>query len=200
MTTLYLHQHVHACRTDDWVIFLDLNGDRYLSLAANVVDLIEDRRALKLKRDVKPDWLDRVTAPDKPRQYLESAPMRRPSASRSLALFSALLWAERVSAGPCTIGRGLREMAARSGQATDERTGVDLAYFRKWRMFWPRDYVCLFDSLALGGFLARRAIAYQFVVGVRARPFMAHCWIERCNEILNDDAEFCASFTEILRQ
>lgn len=201
MTTLNLHPHVFACRSDDWIIFLDVREDRYLSIASAQVGLSADRRTITLAADASPDRFAKLasaTPLPADAHKREHPPTILP---RPLAMLDALFLAERLCAGPRTIAQGLAHSArACASHAVSETNDADINFFRKSRILWPRDYVCLFDSLALAGFLSRRAIQHEFVIAVRARPFMAHCWIERNAEILNDDPEFCASFTEIVRQ
>lgn len=56
---------------------------------------------------------------------------------------------------------------------------------------------CLFDSLALVMFLARRGIDAHCVLGVAARPFRAHAWTQRGDIVLNDLPEHVRGFSPI---
>lgn len=71
--------------------------------------------------------------------------------------------------------------------------------FAAARIWAPAAYVCLFDSLALSRFLIGRGVRSDLVVGVRSRPFSAHCWVEVDGAILDDGGEDCHSFAEIAR-
>jgi Transglutaminase-like superfamily len=57
---------------------------------------------------------------------------------------------------------------------------------------------CLYDSLTLTIFLAGRSIAAQWVIGVAARPFEAHSWVQDGSEVLNDLHENVGRFTPLL--
>jgi len=56
-----------------------------------------------------------------------------------------------------------------------------------------------FRSLLLFNFLLSRQAPADWVFGVRAAPFAAHCWVEHSGVVLNDNAENTAQYTEILR-
>lgn len=73
-----------------------------------------------------------------------------------------------------------------------------LSSFDALRPFYPRPYLCLFDSLALIEFLARYRIFPTWVFGVRGEPFQAHCWVQHENFLLNDSTDHVATFTPIM--
>jgi hypothetical protein len=58
---------------------------------------------------------------------------------------------------------------------------------------------CLLTSLILSDFLARHGIRTECVMGVRAKPFSAHCWLEHSGQVLNDTVERVRRYTPILR-
>lgn len=70
--------------------------------------------------------------------------------------------------------------------------------FERLRLFYPRSYLCLFDSLALIHFLARFALYPDWVFGVNADPFEAHCWVQAGSVVLNDTVQRVSSFTPIM--
>jgi hypothetical protein len=71
-------------------------------------------------------------------------------------------------------------------------------FFQACRPWYPRDFLCLFDSLALFQFLALQGMVVDWVFGVRAEPFEAHCWLQRDDVVLNDAVERVAGFVPIL--
>lgn len=73
-----------------------------------------------------------------------------------------------------------------------------LAVFDRLRLFYPRPYLCLFDSLALIHFLARFNLYPDWVFAVRADPFEAHCWVQADGVVLNDTVERVASLHPIM--
>jgi hypothetical protein len=57
---------------------------------------------------------------------------------------------------------------------------------------------CLQDSLALLEFLARYDLFPSWVFAVRARPFVAHCWVQHEGFVFNDTAEHVSGYTPIM--
>jgi hypothetical protein len=57
---------------------------------------------------------------------------------------------------------------------------------------------CLFDSLALVGFLALHGFFPRWVIGVQTRPFAAHSWVQSGAVVLNDEHERVRRFRPIL--
>jgi Transglutaminase-like superfamily len=57
---------------------------------------------------------------------------------------------------------------------------------------------CLFDSLVLVNFLARRGLQADWVFAVKTNPFGAHCWVQHGAWILNGPPELARGFTPIM--
>lgn len=70
--------------------------------------------------------------------------------------------------------------------------------FHQLRPYFPRPYLCTFDSLALLEFLAYYALYPDWVFAVRMDPFGAHCWVQNEELVLNDTLEYVSSFTPIM--
>lgn len=71
--------------------------------------------------------------------------------------------------------------------------------FRRLRpFFYTAREACMFDSIALGEFLAYRGLYPNTVIGVRTRPFRAHCWLQQRNTALNDSPEHVRLYTPLL--
>lgn len=73
-----------------------------------------------------------------------------------------------------------------------------ISVFGSLRWFYPRPYLCLFDSLALIEFLAHFNLYPDWVFGVTADPFEAHCWVQSGGVVLNDTIERVSAFTPIM--
>lgn len=83
--------------------------------------------------------------------------------------------------------------------AADHATIVDLfAIFQALRPYYPRPYLCLFDSLALIHFLARFGVFPQWVYGVKLEPWGAHCWVQAGDRIVNDIVDNVNGYTPIM--
>jgi len=87
---------------------------------------------------------------------------------------------------------------SRAGPADIERARSLMSVFERLRLFYPRSYLCLFDSLALIHFLARFDVYPDWVFGVNADPFEAHCWVQAGNVVLNDTLARVSGFTPIM--
>jgi len=73
-----------------------------------------------------------------------------------------------------------------------------LASFDRLRWFYPRPYLCLFDSLAQIHFLGCFGLYPDWVFGVKADPFEAHCWVQSGGIVLNDTVGRVSAFTPIM--
>jgi hypothetical protein len=74
--------------------------------------------------------------------------------------------------------------------ATDfERARSLVSVFDRLRWYYPRSYLCLFDSLALIHFLANFQVFPDWVFGVSSDPFEAHCSVHLGGVVLNDTVE-----------
>ena len=73
-----------------------------------------------------------------------------------------------------------------------------VSVFDRLRWFYPRSYLCLFDALALIHFLARFHVYPDWVFGVNADPFEAHCWVQAGGIVLNDTVERVSAFTTLM--
>ncbi len=70
--------------------------------------------------------------------------------------------------------------------------------FAALRPWYPRNYLCLFDSLALTLFLMRHNIRAEWIFGVREDPFAAHCWVQYGAVVLNDHLDRTRLYTPIM--
>ena len=70
--------------------------------------------------------------------------------------------------------------------------------FRKLRSYFPHNYLCLYDSLALIEFLARYRISTTWVFGIRLEPWAAHCWLQDGRYVVNEGIEEAASYTPVM--
>lgn len=62
--------------------------------------------------------------------------------------------------------------------------------FHIFRPFYPRSYLCLFDSLALLEYLAHWKVFPEWVFGVSVDPFEAHCWVQSNELVISDTITF----------
>jgi hypothetical protein len=69
--------------------------------------------------------------------------------------------------------------------------------FESSDLLWSYKDRCLVKSLALLDALLRAGLSAELVIGVHARPFTAHCWVQADDYVLNDTADHIATFTPI---
>lgn len=75
-----------------------------------------------------------------------------------------------------------------------------LLIFRHLRPFAFRSHsACLLNSLALSRFLLHFGITCEWVFGVQASPFGAHCWLQHGAVVLNDSVENISAYTPIMK-
>lgn len=70
--------------------------------------------------------------------------------------------------------------------------------YLKFRMLFPNDYLCLFDSLSLVEFLSYYDIFPNWVFGVQLDPWQAHCWVQCGDIVFNDSLERVLDFKPIM--
>ena len=98
------------------------------------------------------------------------------------------------------VGRRKAAVVARGGYRVDIERALQLMevfdYLRAF-LFSHREE-CLRDSLAVLEFLAGYGIFPDWVFGVRARPFVAHCWVQHEGTVFNDTAEHAGGYVPIM--
>ncbi len=206
-----LTANVRACVDQSVVVFLDLRMDRYLS-----VDLKRAPPILGVCEGASPNAGASLVAhglieatPKLSREGQSGAGLTasadpnhfrscRASLADVVAMLDACLRAS-IAVRARRLDRTFRVYARR--KRVDKPANTELAElvgrFECIRPWYPRARVCLFDSLALMNFLLAFGHKPEIVMGVRATPFAAHCWVESDGVCLNDAAETCQSYTPI---
>jgi Transglutaminase-like superfamily len=211
MRLYMLRPHVRACVDGDHVVFLDLRGDRYSSVPMQLAPAIVElgltqggansaARLEELKLIAPAELTVRSIAPRSrsPTRILEPLASANVSAAVGASILAACAWAgwmlarRRLDRALNCLGAMKRTRRVEVGAATDA-----LAQFEAIRPWFPRERVCLFDSLALARFLISQGFRPEIVLGVRTQPFAAHCWIELDGALVGDRSDHCTSFTPI---
>lgn len=203
-----LAPHVHACIDGDWLIFLDLKSNRYFAVSAALSAAIDgianarhDDMAVEGAALQKLAARGVLTAPKDahPPQELvgHSGRIKAPTIMQ-------FAWAAHWAS--TTVRRGDMWRAAQQIRSWKRVSCEDadaahqaIYHFNEMRPWLPKRYVCLFDALCLIRFLLSRGTHATLVIGVRARPFLAHSWVELDGAIVDDGGEDCASMQEIVR-
>lgn len=208
-----LTPNVRACVDQSVVVFLDLRNDRYLSVdlkrappilgvcegaSPNAAASLVARGLIEVMPKSSRDGQGGVglTASADPNHFRNC----RVSLADVVIMFDACLRAS-ITVRAQRLNRAFRAYARR--KRVDSRAKTELSElvgrFERIRPWYPRARVCLFDSLALMNFLLAFGHKPEIVMGVRATPFAAHCWVESDGGCLNDAAETCQSYTPIAR-
>jgi hypothetical protein len=114
----------------------------------------------------------------------------------------ALAWTRRALRARTlySIACELRDLKASAGRSFEEQRAVELVgLFRRLRphTFAAKDR-CLFHALALVKFMSRHGVFPTWVIGVRARPWGAHSWVQQGRLLLDANPEQVCEYTPIL--
>jgi Transglutaminase-like superfamily len=85
-----------------------------------------------------------------------------------------------------------------AGSFDFQRARILVSVFKVLRLWYPRSYLCLFDSLALLEFLALHGLYPRWTFGVTADPFLAHCWLQEGSIALGDSLARVSAYTPIM--
>lgn len=227
MTSLALPEGVHFCIAQAHGVFLDLNDDAYhaipleggagsseieagrLEAALNAhsrqlreAGLLTDRtsltRSLDAYRSIRSPG--DVAPPDLDRRAFGGAANLTPvdvfDVGVACRRADVLLRRNHISrvVGRVRARKPLERVATTSTNTLRRQVKI----FGALRPWYPRDYLCLFDSLALLEFLARRDVFPDWVFGVQVQPFAAHCWVQEDGILLNETYEYASQFTPIM--
>lgn len=206
-----LTPNVRACVDQSVLVFLDLRNDRYLSVdlghAPLIVGVCEGASPNAAASLVARGLIEATSAPScdgrsgaaltasADPNYFRNC---RVSLSDVIAMLGACLRAS-ITVRARRLDRAFRGYARR--KRVDKPAKIEIVKlvgrFERMRPWYPRPRVCLFDSIALMNFLLAFGHKPEIVMGVRATPFAAHCWVEADSVCLNDAAETCQSYTPI---
>lgn len=208
------------CLVDSRPVFLDVRHDRYFMIQG-ALELAF--KAFIAGDNLSPEIVDRlaraeilepaagpveIAPPPKiippRRSVIECTQVRR--RARPIATIQAMssLLRSRLRLRREGFARSMARLHARKATATGQNEARQsvvesrAAEFQAARCLFPAPQNCLPDSLALLDFLFEGGVAADLVVGVRMDPYGAHCWVQSKETLLNETADYAASFTPIL--
>jgi hypothetical protein len=195
--------NVFATIADDRAIFLDVERDRYFKLSRAQTAVLRDGGSPG--RDALIARLAAGGLATKPLEPLgqksSGSPPSRVSAPvhamTSLNVFGACSWANHALRA-WEFSRVVDWAHLAKHEASGAASQTLITRFLSRRPFYPRDYNCLFDALALVRFLRARQIVCDWVFGVRGAPFAAHCWVTIEGVPINDERDFVARYSTML--
>lgn len=208
-----LRDGLSYCLVGDRPVFLDLPADRYFCLGTELETafrswaLGEDptpaaRATLIGHRLLEPgESAEPRASPAAPASSLLDLPAgkaRLPMFAAALCHLAAAAARLRVRGLEGTIG-GLHRRKARSRSGADMARAIRIAHMHERAALLTTSYdKCLWRSLALAGHLTAAGLGCELVLGVRLRPFHAHCWVRIADAVVNDRVETVRTFTPIL--
>jgi len=214
-----LRTGISFCEASGRLVFLDLLEDRYFALEPAAERAF---RGLVTGRD--PGTADRELAglvrrglleasadavpprpcppPGQPRASLLDQELPRVSMASVLGAAHAVVRA-RLKLRARGLALLLRQLAQRKhglgrGEPAEGRLrAVAAAFERSNRLIRSHDQ-CLARSVGLASSLVAAGISAELVIGVRVRPFAAHCWVQREEWLVNDRHDRVRAYTPIL--
>ena len=220
---MYLADHIRIAEIGPQMVLLDLRRSRYHAVPPPVRDVL---RQVMSGQALEPGpsrigalLVDHglLNQRDGPARRDRQAPPLRDDGGTAVAIaegrcsrqwFARLLvlqiasaWALRVQSLETLVAR-LACMRARcaghgAGDAEAARDAIVRA-FRATHRVIPARNRCFMKSIALFKALTAAGIGVDLVVGVRAAPFFAHCWVQHQGYLLDDTVERVRLFTPIL--
>jgi hypothetical protein len=209
--------HLTACVAGDAIILLDLRRDRYSRAPAGIASQMRDWFSAGggappktvgefLVRSGLTDEVELAAisaAADKiriPRSVPEDVPPA-PLARREAAGIASQVGATWLALRTRRLEPLIHDHRARRGvpSPTDPTICLSkLAAYHRTRRLVPIRKNCLLDSLALDRWLGARTGPRRIVFGVTAEPFLAHCWLQTGDLLLNDHPDHVRRYAPIL--
>ncbi len=216
MERYYLHPWIHACRTSEGTVILNLKDDQYLGLAgrysrvlhrllagenplgdgdADIVRELLERDILTVEPTPPGRSPIRVPPPvsaqlvDDDPEYQHPRPGFGHIANLMYAYFSIvlILTFRSLEYAVSRTGRHRVRSATVPNDRELQRARGLVHVFRLLRPFlYESRDKCLLDSLVLHAFLKRYGIDSICVLGVKTLPFFAHCWVQIDRNLATD--------------
>lgn len=207
---MHLSPSTHLATIGQDVVILDARSNAYYCLPAAAPDIdvgphgvgfgdpdLEAQFAEAGLLASTPSW----RAPLSPRPELDlgadpAAPIRLADIALILAAWLTMLVSyHHADFGRLTRADGERGVPA-NAPSQDLRRLV--AAFERVLPWLPFQGVCLYRSFLLRRVLHWRGHQVRWVFGVRTWPFLAHCWLQVGDVVLDDAAERLVAFTPIM--
>lgn len=118
-------------------------------------------------------------------------------ASIAIALYGFRFWTFETRVDRVRRRRAKHITHGRPVNSTDAQHLVS-AFKLLWPLFFASRGACLFEAFALLEFLSLYGAFPNWVFGVQAKPFLAHCWVQQDNVVFNDTIDHVNRFSPIL--
>lgn len=133
-----------------------------------------------------------------------AGPKRQPkmimvlSATYSLFQTRRLLAAHSLDEVVCKFAREKMNKTRPAPSGDIDNLSMLATAFGRAEVMSTRHDRCLSRSFALAFAAVQTGFPVDLVIGVRARPFAAHCWVQWDGRIVNDEVEMIRAYTPIL--
>lgn len=119
---------------------------------------------------------------------------------RALVRLRATRWKLKRRGAPAMLRLAGEAKAAlgSSPDAIEDGLAAISASFDRMGLLLTAHEQCLPRSLALSAHLSAERYAHELVIGVKMRPFDAHCWVQVGETVINDTLERTSIFAPIL--
>ena len=220
MTSFALKPGVSFCETAGRILFLDIVANRYFGLSLDAessfrrlaaAEPLDTADAIRLRAMAQSGLLAAADADLRPRAC---PPQPKPfhslvdrqehpragAVAGALARLTASSLALRARPLAAVLARLERRKSVASrapGDAESVMGEVAAAFRRSMLIASPLDQ-CLPRSLAAAHRLLDHGVSADLVIGVRLRPFAAHCWVQRGPVLVNETIDQVRTFTPIL--
>lgn len=221
-----LRENLSCCDVNGHMIFLDIAQDRYFRLTSPLEEAMRRFRAhegvastllehLATARILveAPDLEARAAIANIQRPIRSAIEQPTAIAGHRLSVsivfeVMAITWSTHRQLKTRTLKTNLDEASAYRdkkagalGATTSTAREDDLLQanrqFARARRYVPIEPICLLDSLSLLRFLSRRGLSANIVFGVTSEPFVAHCWVQAGDMVLNETLSNAHAHTPI---
>lgn len=207
---MHLSPSTHLVKIGQDVVILDARANAYYCLpaAASVVDVGPDGvRFGDTDLQAQFDEAGFLAATPPPRRPLSPMPDRdlgadpdAPVPLADLALILAAWLTMLVSYHRADFARLTQSDEVPGALVAEPSNAVRrlVAAFERVLPWLPFQGVCLYRSFLLRRVLRWRGHRVRWVFGVRTWPFLAHCWLQAGDVVLDDAAERLVAFSPIM--
>lgn len=212
-----LREGLSFCLIAGEAVFLDVSNDRYFRLTSqqNAEFLALLTRTSVSRDDLRTSGLSQLPGDAATDGQLEPCQWTMPSrafvddpgggfpmAETARALLAQRRCERALKTRPLALqlGRLASKLSSlpQSIPAPDNRAGRVVRGFTFACLLRSAADCCLARSLALADQLAQRGCGTHVVFGVKLAPFVAHCWVQADDLVLNETVEEVARYTPIL--
>jgi hypothetical protein len=211
----FLKHDVYVAEVGRKAIFLDLNADKYQAVDRASYQSLDDAVPTERQQKLLKSLTDRHLLTNDPLAGKPVAQIAHETACRHLLpdskavralqratllldLFRTAVRSDRLLRKAPLQACVKQIRAAKAACTHNAPLPSWLPYVLHARFYYPADLICLRDSFMMMNLLLSRGISADWVFGVQADPFQAHCWVQIGDLVINDSFERTNRFTPIL--